>query len=402
MSSVIEYLSNKTSGAEIAEHLRCCDDDFVPTLSARVAIPEYAQKIASKATRFEAWSNDKLVGLVAAYCNDYLTNTAYITSVSVLKAWTGNGIATNLIGRCVAYAKAAGMHYVGLEVATYNIPAIKLYEKNGFVAASLGMPFIPMKLNLNNGENMTQMRDYNVESADTNDRKYAYGFDFDVMHPYMIKSFEPFFNKGSLLELGSFKGDFTKRFLPYFEDVTCVEASEVALSVARQQLGDKVTFINSLFETATLPKLYNNIVLTHVLEHLDDPVLVLKRINDEWLAKDGRFFLVCPNANAPSRQIAVKMGLITHNAAVTPAEAEHGHRCTYTLDTLERDAVAAGLKVVHRSGIFFKALANFQWDRLLQTDIISKEYLEGCYKLGQQYPDLCSSIFLLCERGDAK
>jgi len=106
---------------------------------------------------------------------------------------------------------------------------------------------------------------------------------------------------------------------------------------------------------------------------------------------------VCPNANAPSRQIAVKMGLISHNVAVTPAEAKHGHRCTYTLDTLERDAVAAGLKVLHRSGIFFKALANFQWDRILQTDIISKEYLEGCYKLGQHYPDLCSSIFLMCE-----
>ena len=111
---------------------------------------------------------------------------------------------------------------------------------------------------------------------------------------------------------------------------------------------------------------------------------------------------MCPNANAPSRQIAVKMGLITHNAAVTSAEAEHGHRRTYTLDALERDAVAAGLKVVHRSGIFFKALANFQWDRLLQTDIISKEYLDGCYKLGQQYPDLCSSIFLVCEPGDGR
>ena len=45
-----------------------------------------------------------------------------------------------------------------------------------------------------------------------------------------------------------------------------------------------------------------------------------------------------------------------------------------------------GLKVVHRSGIFFKAFANFQWDKLLQTDIISKEYLDGCYQLGQQYP----------------
>jgi hypothetical protein len=72
------------------------------------------------------------------------------------------------------------------------------------------------------------------------------------------------------------------------------------------------------------------------------------------------------------------------------------------MDTLERDAVAAGLRVVHRSGIFFKALANFQWDRLLKTDIISAEYLEGCFELGQRYPDLCSSLFLLCERGGAR
>jgi SAM-dependent methyltransferase len=247
---------------------------------------------------------------------------------------------------------------------------------------------------------MSTTRDYNAEGGDTKDHKYAYGFDFDVMHPYMIRSFEPFFRPGSLLELGSFKGDFTRRFLTRFNDVTCVEASGAAIDEARVKLaGQPVQFVHSLFETATLPRRYENIVLTHVLEHLDDPVRVLQRVNTEWLAEGGRFFLVCPNANAPSRQIAVKMKLITHNAAVTPAEAEHGHRVTYSLDTLERDAVAAGLNVVHRSGIFFKALANFQWDRLLKTDIISPEYLEGCYQLGQQYPDLCSSIFLMCERG---
>jgi 2-polyprenyl-3-methyl-5-hydroxy-6-metoxy-1,4-benzoquinol methylase len=247
---------------------------------------------------------------------------------------------------------------------------------------------------------MMSERDYNQEIIDNHERNYFYGFDYDVMHPFMIKSFEPFFKKGRLLELGSFKGDFTRRFLEYFDDITCVEASEIAINEAMKKLGSQVKFVNSLFENITLPQKYDNVVLTHVLEHLDNPILVLKRINDEWLTDDGRFFLVCPNANAPSRQIAVKMGLISHNSAVTPAEAEHGHRCTYTLDTLERDAVAAGLKVVHRSGIFFKALANFQWDRLLQTDIISKEYLEGCYKFGQQYPDLCSSIFLICERGE--
>ena len=246
---------------------------------------------------------------------------------------------------------------------------------------------------------MSQQRNYNAEIRDVVDHQYAYSFDFDVMHPFMVRTFEPFFRAGSLLELGSFKGDFTRRLMEHFGDVTCVEASGEALSEAKKKFGDKATFVHSLFENAVLPRRYNNIVLTHVLEHLDDPVHVLRRINDEWLAEGGRLFLVCPNANAPSRQIAVKMGLISHNTAVTPAEAEHGHRCTYTLDTLERDATAAGLKVIHRSGIFFKALANFQWDRLLNTDIISPEYLEGCYMLGQQYPDLCSSIFLLCESG---
>lgn len=245
-------------------------------------------------------------------------------------------------------------------------------------------------------------RNYNDELDDSDNsenEKYAYNFDFDVMHPYMIKSFEPFFNKGSLLELGSYKGNFTRRFLSYFDDITCVEASDVAVVEAKKKLGEQVKFVHSLFENATLPMHYDNIVMTHVLEHLDDPVMIMKRVNDEWLAENGRFFLVCPNANAPSRQIAVKMGLISHNAAVTRAEAEHGHRRTYSLDTLERDAVEAGLKVVHRSGIFFKALANFQWDKLLHTDIISKEYLEGCYQLGQQYPDFCSSIFLMCKKG---
>lgn len=128
---------------------------------------------------------------------------------------------------------------------------------------------------------MSTPRDYNVEIKDTADHQYAYGFDFDVMHPYMIRSFEPFFRPGSLLELGSFKGDFTRRFLQRFNDITCVEASDEAIEQARRKLGDGVQFVHSMFETATLPRRYDNIVLTHVLEHLDDPVRVLKRVNDE-------------------------------------------------------------------------------------------------------------------------
>lgn len=241
-------------------------------------------------------------------------------------------------------------------------------------------------------------RDYNLELRDTEDHKYAYNFDTDVMHHYMLESFKPFFVTGNMLELGSSKGDFTSRLVPYFSDITCVEASEEAIEISKQKLPANIQYVHSMFETAKLPKKYDNIVLTHVLEHIDDTVQLLSKIKDEWLSENGRLFVVCPNANAPSRQIAVKMGLISHNSAITPSEKEHGHTVTYSLDTLERDVTLSKLEVVHRSGIFFKALANFQWDQLLGTDIISKEYLDGCYKLGQQYPDLCSSIMLICKK----
>jgi 2-polyprenyl-3-methyl-5-hydroxy-6-metoxy-1,4-benzoquinol methylase len=346
--------------------------------------------------------NSELISLVAAYCNAPDKGTAFITTVSVLPDWLGRGIASQLIKNCVGHVRGLGFARIKLEVDGGNVPALALYRKLGF--ANVGVSGLPtvMTMGLKKRIQMNQQRDYNAEIRDTGDHQYAYAFDFDVMHPYMIRSFEPFFRLGSLLELGSFKGDFTRRFLDRFDDVTCIDASGEAMAEAKRKLGGDVAYIHSPFETANLPRRYDNIVMTHVLEHLDDPVRILKRVNDEWLAEGGRFFLVCPNANAPSRQIAVKMGLISHNAAVTPAEAEHGHHCTYSMDTLERDATAAGLKVIHRSGIFFKALANFQWDRLLQLDtIISKEYLEGCYKLGQHYPDLCSSIFLLCEKGDS-
>ncbi len=154
-------------------------------------------------------------------------------------------------------------------------------------------------------------RDFNKEIVDNGGRNYFYGFDYKVMHPFMMKSFEPFFKKGTLLERGSFKGDFTKGFLPHFDDITCVEASSDTINEAQQKLVNKMSFINEIFENVTLPKRYDNIILTHVLEHLDDPILILKRINNEWLAPGGRLFLVCPNAYAPFRQIAVKIGLIT-------------------------------------------------------------------------------------------
>jgi 2-polyprenyl-3-methyl-5-hydroxy-6-metoxy-1,4-benzoquinol methylase len=249
---------------------------------------------------------------------------------------------------------------------------------------------------------VARARDFDAEldqGTDAEHEKYAYGFDHDVMHPFLIRTFQPFLRPGRMLELGSHTGQLSRRLLDHSDELTCVDASADAVTATRQQVGDAATVVQARIEEARLEGTFDNVVMTHVLEHLDDPVGALRRINDEWLSPGGRLFLVCPNANAPSRQIAVHMGLISDNAAVTEAERRHGHRSTYALDTLEREARSAGLRVVLRTGVFFKALANFQWDRLLQTDIVSSAYLEGCYELGKVYPDLCASIVLVCEAG---
>ena len=156
MSVVVDYLSNKASEAEIAEHLLRCDTDFVPRLSGRVEIMDYAQKIANKATTFEAWSGGTLIGLAAAYCNHQENRIAYITSVSVLKDWTCKGIAAVLVDRCIDHAQVYGMWLIRLEVAADNTPALKLYKGCGFVEDKANGPFVGMNLCLKNGEEYEQ------------------------------------------------------------------------------------------------------------------------------------------------------------------------------------------------------------------------------------------------------
>jgi ribosomal protein S18 acetylase RimI-like enzyme len=151
MNAAMEYRLNVASGQRIAEHLLLCDADFVPPLSGRVEIRDYAQKIASKATRFEAWSGDTLAGLVAVYCNDQ-ARSAFITSVSVLREWTGKGIAAKLMKQCIEHSKASGMRQISLEVAGDNAPAIRLYGARGFVAREADAPVVTMDLDLESGK----------------------------------------------------------------------------------------------------------------------------------------------------------------------------------------------------------------------------------------------------------
>ncbi len=148
MSGQVKFGLNEASKEQVVEHLRVCDNDFVPPLSERIKIEKYAAKIEQKAIRFEAWFNSKLIGLVAAYFNDQEKQSAFITSVSVLRGWTGKGIASQLMKQCIRHAKATNMKQLSLEVAIDNYPAISLYEKIGFIASNTDTLFVTMNLNL--------------------------------------------------------------------------------------------------------------------------------------------------------------------------------------------------------------------------------------------------------------
>lgn len=237
-------------------------------------------------------------------------------------------------------------------------------------------------------------RDLNREFADTETRKYAYDFDYR-MHGYMLRAFDGKLPAGRALEMGCFEGEFTKRLAAIYPDLTTLEGSSELIAVARKAAPAGVNFVLSRFEDFAPPQRFDAVFLTHTLEHLDEPVEILRRIGT-WLTPAGRLFVVVPNANAASRQIAVAMGLISHPTAVTPGEYEHGHRRTYDLSSLSAHVAEAGLRAVETGGVFFKPFANFQFDKLIASGAIAEDYLEGCFKLGARYPDLCASIYAIC------
>ena len=91
----------------------------------------FEKKIIENAFTFEAWNNEKLIGLVAAYINP--NETAFITNVSVLKKYSNAGIAKVLITMCIKKAVTMKIAQIDLEVNKSSVNAIKLYKKIGLM-----------------------------------------------------------------------------------------------------------------------------------------------------------------------------------------------------------------------------------------------------------------------------
>jgi ribosomal protein S18 acetylase RimI-like enzyme len=148
MTGPVTFATDTAAPDAVAAHLQACDASFIPPLSVRVDIDRYARQLCQQGVRFEAWADGLLVGLVAGYCNDRAKRLAYVSNVSVLPAWTGRGIAAELLRGFVAHARTGGFHRVELDVNPGAAPALALYARHGFVVTGARGADLTMSLDL--------------------------------------------------------------------------------------------------------------------------------------------------------------------------------------------------------------------------------------------------------------
>jgi ribosomal protein S18 acetylase RimI-like enzyme len=140
---------NDSHADEIAEHLRSCDEAFVPALGTRVDVDAYARKLAERAERFEAWRDERLVGLVAVYFDTGAGKSAFVTNVSVVPDLRRFGIAERLLHAALDAARRSGLLHVALEVDARNEAAVKLYERAQFTIDGTNGSNLRLGLRLN-------------------------------------------------------------------------------------------------------------------------------------------------------------------------------------------------------------------------------------------------------------
>ncbi len=218
-------------------------------------------------------------------------------------------------------------------------------------------------------------------SGDTFDGKLTY---------YSFLSLMPFFTGKRVLEVGAADGQMTLLLSEHFEKVVVVEGSKTYCQTIQAKVSENVEIHCSLIEEYETGTDFDTIFLAHILEHVEDPVMVLKRVS-RWLSPRGRILVAVPNAHSIHRLVAVKMGLLEQPYEFSERDRMLGHRRVYSLDRLLNDLRQGGLQVESTGGIFFKPLTNGQIDQWF-----TQQMMDGFFALGKEFPEYAAEIFAVC------
>ena len=205
---------------------------------------------------------------------------------------------------------------------------------------------------------------------------------------YSHRIFSRYWRPGSCLELGPAEGLATASLVRHFDDLTCVDGAEAFCTALRGRY-PTITVDCSLFEAYEPARTFDNIVLGHVLEHVEHPVAILARARS-WLSPHGRLFAAVPNARSLHRQMGVVMGLLATEHTLNPTDLHHGHRRVYDPESFRRDVAAAGLQIEIFGGYWIKTSANSHIE-----EHWTPEMIEAAMIVGERYPDVAAEIYVI-------
>jgi 2-polyprenyl-3-methyl-5-hydroxy-6-metoxy-1,4-benzoquinol methylase len=202
--------------------------------------------------------------------------------------------------------------------------------------------------------------------------------------------FTRYAKKGSVLELGPAEGLMTEKLAQSFKNVSVVDASSIFCDQIRSRL-PSVKVYNSYFEVFSCDEQFDNIVLGHVLEHVDCPVSVLKHIKN-FLKPGGLIFAAVPNARSIHRQAAVIMNILETEHSLNTLDIHHGHQRVFNPDSFRDIFTKAKLPITVFGGYWLKPVSNSQIE-----DAWSQEMLNAFMDLGEKYPDIAGEIYIVSE-----
>jgi len=160
-----------------------------------------------------------------------------------------------------------------------------------------------------------------------------------------------------VLELGFGEGIITRMMLAARRNLTVVEGSKVLHEALQQEFGANLNAVHAMFEEFSPDTPFDAVVASHILEHVDDPVALLRRMHT-WLAPGGRLIIVVPNKESLHRRLAVLMKLQPKLDSLGTRDKLVGHQRVYSHETLATDLKAGGFAVTEATGFFLKPVAN--------------------------------------------
>lgn len=234
----------------------------------------------------------------------------------------------------------------------------------------------------------TSMKDLNQNKTLSHE-----GFNAELIRLRYAK-LQKYYNGQTCLELGSADGEGTKMLVPFFERIVAVDGSDEAIQWAKNFVNSqKVEFICSYFENLQLSEKFDTVMLTHILEHVDNPIEVLK-IAKKFLKDDGILIADVPNATSLHRELWVMLDMIPTIYSLNSADISIWHQRVYDINTFTHDIEASGLKIIEKGWLFIKIFSNKQ----LEDMNLSPQVLQWLTDLWIVHPELSAEIFCICKK----